>query len=59
MERYFTFKYYLEVGKIILLLLFLALFVLCIIVVKLIDKWGERLNKKSDKYWKEHEDERS
>lgn len=59
MERYFTFKYYLEVGEIILLLLFLAFFVLCVIVVKLLDKWEERLNKKSDKYWKEHEDERS
>jgi hypothetical protein len=59
MERYFTFKYYLEVGEIILLLLFLAFCVLCIIVAKLLDKWEERLNKKSDKYWKEHEDERS
>lgn len=57
MERYFTFKYYLEVGEIILLLLFLAFCVLCIIVAKLLDKWEERLNKKSDKYWKEHEDE--
>ena len=56
MERYFTFKYYLEVVEIILLLLFLAFFVLCIIVAKLLDKWEERLNKKSDKHWKEHED---
>ena len=56
MERYFTFKYYLEVGEIILLLLFLAFFVLCIIVAKLLDKCEERLNKKSDKHWKEHED---
>lgn len=56
MERYFTFKYYLEVGEIILLLLFLAFCVLCIIVAKLLDKWEERQKKKSDKYWKEHED---
>ena len=50
MERYFTFKYYLEVGEIILLLLFWAFCVLCIIVAKLLDKWEERLKKKSDKY---------
>jgi len=56
MERYFTFKYYLEVGEIILLLLFLAFCVLFVIVAKLLDKWEERLNKKSDKHWKEHED---
>jgi hypothetical protein len=56
MERYFTFKYYLEVGEIILLLLFLAFCVLCVIVAKLLDKREKRLNKKSDKYWKEHED---
>ena len=59
MERYFTFKYYLEVGEIILLLLFLVFFVLCIIVAKFLDKWEERQKKKSDKYWKEHEDERN
>ena len=59
MERYFTFKYYLEIGEIILLLLILAIFVLYVIVAKLLDKWEERLNKKSDKHWKEHEDERS
>lgn len=56
MEKYFEFRYYLEVGEIILLLLFLAFCVICVIVAKFLDKWEERQKKKSDKYWKEHED---
>lgn len=56
MERYFTFKYYLEIGEIILLLVFLIFCIACLVIAKILDKWDARQNKKSDKYWKEHED---
>lgn len=56
MERYFTFKYYLEIGEIILLLVFLIFCIACIVISKFLDKWDARQKKKSDKYWKEHKD---
>lgn len=59
MERYFTFKYYLEVGEIILLLVFLIFCIACVFIAKFLDKWDARQKKKSDKFWKEHEDERN
>lgn len=59
MEKYFEFRYYLEVGEIILLILFLAFCVICVLVAKFLDKWEERQKKKSEKYWKEHENERT
>ena len=56
MERYFTFKYYLEIGEIILLLVFLIFCIACVAIAKFLDKWDARQKKKGDKFWKEHED---
>ncbi len=57
MERYFNLKYYLEVGEIIACIVILAFLGLCIVVSKLLDRWEKRQNKRSEEYWKEHEDE--
>lgn len=56
MERYFNFKYYLEVGEIIAYVVILAFLCLCIVVSNLLDRWEKRQNKRSEEYWKEHED---
>lgn len=56
MEKYFAFKYYVEIGEIILLLAILIFCIACVAIGKILDKWDARQKKKSDKYWKEHED---
>lgn len=57
MERYFNFKYYLEVGEIIACIVILGFLCLCIVISKLLDRWEKRQNKRSEEYWKEHKDE--
>ncbi len=57
MEKYFLFKYYLEIGGIILSLVILIFFIAFCAIGKFLDKWDARQKKKSDKNWKEHEDE--
>ncbi len=57
MERYFNFKYYLEVGEIIACIVILAFLCICILIAKALDRWEKRQNKRSEEHWKEHEDE--
>ena len=56
MEKYFVFKYYVEIGEIILLLVILIVCIACLAIGKILDKWDARQKKKNDKYWKDHED---
>lgn len=59
MERYFTFKYYCEITGLIICAVVFGIMVLLMIIAAASDAWEKRQKKKSDKYWKEHEDERS
>ena len=56
MERYFNFKYYLEVGEIIACIVILGFLCLCIVISKLLDRWEKRQNKRSEENWKEKKD---
>ena len=57
-EKYFTLQYYLTIAGIIIVAL-VFLFYFCLILFgEFMDSWKKRQDKKADKYWKEHEDER-
>lgn len=57
MEKYFTFKYYCEIAGLIICAVVLGIMILLMIIAAASDAWEKRQKKKSDKYWKEHEDE--
>lgn len=58
-EKYFTLQYYLTCAGIIIVAL-VFLFYFCLILLgEFMDSWKKRQDKKADKYWKGHEDERN
>lgn len=59
MEKYFTFKYYCEIAGLIIGAVVLGIMVLMMIIAAASDAWEKMQKKKSEKYWKEHKDERT
>lgn len=45
---------YLKIGEIILLIIFVAFFILCIYFAKYIDRWDEKLKNKQHDYKKDN-----
>ncbi len=56
MEKYFTFKYYCEIAGLIIGAVVLGFMILLMIIAAASDAWEKRQKKKSEKFWKEHED---
>ena len=57
-EKYFTLQYYLTIAGIIIVALVFLFYFFLILFGEFMDSWKKRQDKKADKYWKEHEDER-
>ena len=57
MEKYFTLQYYLTIAGFFILGAIILGYLGQIILGTLIERWKKRQDKKSDKFWKEHEDD--
>ena len=57
-EKYFTLQYYLTIAGFIIVALVFLFYFCPILFGEFMDSWKKRQDKKADKYWKEHEDER-